>query len=116
MAVVLERPRIQRKPEPARKQPDLNRLYTADELFELPSDFRCELVRGEIIPLPPSPGGEHGSLADSVGARASVFVYDHDLGKCFAAETGFKIYLDPDTVRGPDWAFVRKDRLSGPVT
>src|SRR5436309_12287146 len=106
MSVVLERPRIHKKPEPARKQPDLNRLYTADELFELPSDFRCELIRGEIIPLPPSPGGEHGDLADSLDSRASVFVRDNNLGKCFAAETGFNIYMNPDTVRGPDWAFI----------
>src|SRR5215813_11186476 len=96
--------------------PTKPRLFTADDLFTLPHDYRCELVRGEIVELPPSPGGEHGELAESVGARASVFVYDNELGRCFAAETGFKLRVNPDTVRGPDWAFVRKDRLLGPVT
>jgi Uma2 family endonuclease len=33
------------------------------------------------------------------------------LGKVYAAETGFHIEHDPDTVRAPDVAFVRRDRL-----
>lgn len=105
MAVVLEKPRVAEK-----------RIYTADDLLAMPREERFELVRGELVPMSPPPGGEHGNLADRLGARASVFVYDHDLGQCFAAETGFKISRDPDTVRGPDWAFVRKERLQGPVT
>ncbi len=92
------------------------RLLSADDLFTLPKDFRCELVRGEVVPLPPSPGGEHGYLIESIGARASIHVYDNDLGYCFAAETGFKIHVDPDTVRGPDWSFIKKDRLTGRIT
>ena len=111
MAVTIQSPRRQRRTNGKRR-----RLYTADDLFKLPSDFRCELVRGEIVPLPPSPGGEHGSKIERIGARASVFVYDHDLGECFAAETGFKVRQDPDTVRGPDWSFVRKSRLESSIT
>lgn len=105
MAVVLDAP-------PKSK----TRLYTADELLHMPSDARFELIRGELIPMPPSPGGEHGSKIERIGARAGVFVFDHNLGECFAAETGFRIHVDPDTVRAPDWAFIRKDRLSGPMT
>ena len=34
------------------------------------------------------------------------------LGKTYAAETGFIIERDPDTVRGADVAFVRAERLA----
>ena len=87
------------------------RLYTADELFAMPSTARYELIQGELIPMPPPPGGEHGSKTISLSARVTVFVEDHDLGCCFAAETGFKIASNPDTVLGADFAFVLKERL-----
>jgi Uma2 family endonuclease len=38
-------------------------------------------------------------------------VETNDLGVVFAAETGFKLASDPDTVRGVDIAFVSKARL-----
>ncbi len=92
------------------------RIYTADDLLAMPEDLRVELVRGELIPMPPPPGGEHGNLTDLVSSRASVFVADHDLGHTFAAETGFLIARNPDSVKAPDWAFVAKWRLLGEVT
>jgi Uma2 family endonuclease len=79
----------------------------------MPSDLRVELVRGELIPMPPPPGGEHGSKIERLASRVSSFVFDNSLGECFAAETGFKIDVNPDTVRGPDWSFVRKERIEG---
>ena len=33
------------------------------------------------------------------------------LGRVYAAETGFRLALDPDTVRAPDVAFVRQERI-----
>ena len=36
---------------------------------------------------------------------------DHNLGVVYAAETGFKLASDPDTVRAPDVAFIRRDRV-----
>jgi Uma2 family endonuclease len=35
----------------------------------------------------------------------------HDPGRVYAAETGFRIESEPDTVRAPDAAFVAKHRL-----
>lgn len=37
-----------------------------------------------------------------------AYVKDHDLGAVLAAETGFLISRDPDTVRAPDVAFIAK--------
>ncbi len=38
----------------------------------------------------------------------------HDLGVVYAAETGFTLARHPDTVRAPDVAFIRRDRLPSP--
>jgi len=38
-------------------------------------------------------------------------VKSNNLGVCFGAETGFKIASDPDTVRAPDVAFVRREKI-----
>ena len=39
-----------------------------------------------------------------------------NLGRVLAAETGFLLRRDPDTVRAPDAAFVSSDRLRGEET
>ncbi|MCY3759840.1 MAG: Uma2 family endonuclease [Gemmatimonadetes bacterium] len=39
------------------------------------------------------------------------FVRENQLGAVYAAETGFKLAEDPDLVRAPDVAFVRRDRV-----
>jgi Uma2 family endonuclease len=84
---------------------------TADELFRLPDDgHRYELVRGELRRMAPA-GGEHGERALSLGAWIFHYVRQHRLGRAFAAETGFQLRDDPDSVRAPDVAFVRRDRL-----
>lgn len=40
------------------------------------------------------------------------FVIEHRLGATYAAETGFKLESDPDVVRAPDFAFIRRDRAN----
>ena len=63
--------------------------------------------------MPPPPGGQHGAVTNDISAFAAAFAIEHGLGQGFASETGFVIARDPDTVRAPDWAFVRKSRLKG---
>lgn len=87
------------------------RLMTAEDLFALPDDDHCyELVDGELLRMSP-PGGEHGGLAMDFGSALWVHVQEHHLGRVFAAETGFVLRRDPDTVRAPDVAFIHQDRL-----
>ena len=84
---------------------------TADELFAMPDDgFRYELVEGELIRMAPA-GAEHGRVAVSITAPLFTYVKAHNLGEVFAAETGFKLRSEPDTVRAPDVAFVSKARI-----
>ena len=86
-------------------------LATADELFAMPDDgFRYELVKGELRRMPPA-GSEHGAVSVNIAVVIAVFVKAHSLGVVFGAETGFKIASDPDTVRAPDLAFVRRERI-----
>lgn len=87
-----------------------SRLVTADELLAMGSDFHGELVRGRLIEMAPA-GWNHGSIAGEAFAVIHAFVKQHKLGKVFAAETGFILERDPDTVRAPDVAFVRAHRI-----
>jgi Uma2 family endonuclease len=93
------------------------RDITADELLQLPdAGFRYELIRGELKKMAPA-GNEHGSLAALFTGLLITYVRAQRLGKVYAAETGFKIASDPDTVRAPDVAFISQKRLDevGPV-
>ena len=59
-----------------------------------------------------SPAGfQHGCIAMRLGARLLNFVEKRNLGLVTAAETGFWISRDPDTVRAPDVGFLRADRV-----
>ncbi|RMH91081.1 MAG: Uma2 family endonuclease, partial [Calditrichaeota bacterium] len=84
---------------------------TAEELLHMSGDgFRYELVRGELRKISPT-GQRHGRIANRIATSLSNHVWEHDLGDVFAAETGFKLSENPDTVRAPDVAFVCRERL-----
>lgn len=84
---------------------------TAEALAALPDDGRrYELVAGGLQSMAPA-GFEHGEVAARVGALLRRHADDHGLGTVVAAETGFLLSRDPDTVRAPDAAFVSLDRL-----
>ena len=51
-------------------------------------------------------GGRHGRIAGKLFLRIGNIVEQHDLGQTFAAETGFLLERNPDTVRAPDMSFV----------
>ena len=86
-------------------------LMTAEELIKLPSGkFRYELVKGELITMSPS-GSEHGATVINLTLSLGVHVKTNNLGVVFGAETGFKLASNPDTVRAPDIAFVRRERI-----
>ena len=89
----------------------ITRLMTAEELLRLTGDGqRYELVRGELITMAPA-GGDHGYIALNIGGIVREYVRTHGLGRVYAAETGFRLQRNPDTVRAPDAAFVRAERV-----
>jgi Uma2 family endonuclease len=50
-------------------------------------------------------------VASKIAWRLAQHVEANKLGEVFAAETGFKISTNPDTVRAPDAAFVTRERI-----
>ena len=56
-------------------------------------------------------GGGHGKVAMSVAYALMAHVKARQLGDVVAAETGFIITRNPDTVRAPDAAFISKARI-----
>jgi Uma2 family endonuclease len=88
---------------------------TADELLRthLP-DKRVELVRGVLVVREPT-GYRHGDVTARITKALMDVVDASGLGRVLAAETGFKLTVDPDTVRAPDVAFVSGERVPDPA-
>ena len=83
-------------------------IKSASQLFSAPEDGnRRELVKGVLVVMSPA-DSEHGRIASRILIRLSAHVEANNLGETFAAETGFLIETDPDTVRAPDAAFVQR--------
>jgi Uma2 family endonuclease len=70
----------------------------------------CELVGGQLVMMSPA-GFDHGRFASRIVAALENHVAQHGLGIVTTAEAGFQLARDPDTVRAPDVAFVRADRI-----
>ncbi len=94
-------------------------LMTADQLLAYDTrGMRTELVRGHLVVREPA-GYQHGSIAARILVCIASFLErdqaarsaPNPLGEVLAAETGFTIHRQPDTVRAPDVAFVAWDRI-----
>jgi Uma2 family endonuclease len=84
---------------------------TAEELLEYRNEpYRQELIGGILYEMEP-PGALHGVIAAEVGALLAAHARRYGLGRVFAAETGFHIRSDPDTVRAADATFVAQARI-----
>jgi Uma2 family endonuclease len=84
---------------------------TADELFWMPDDgMRHELVKGELLTMSPA-GAEHGGITSRINHSLVSHVEAHGLGEVLTGDPGFRLTTDPDTVRAPDAAFIRRERV-----
>jgi Uma2 family endonuclease len=86
------------------------RLVTAEEFERFPhDDYRYELVEGRVIQLSPV-SFDHGRVVLQLGALLHRHLQHQPVG-AVVADVGFKLASNPDTVRGPDIAFIRSDRM-----
>lgn len=89
-------------------------LMSAEDLLRLNlPDKRTELVRGVLVVREPA-GGRHGRIAADITRLLGEHVARAGLGTVYAAETGFTLARNPDTVRAPDVGFIRRERLLHP--
>src|SRR4051812_446986 len=87
---------------------------TADEFFELPepqNGAKQELVKGEVIEMPPT-GVEHGKIMLNLGYLIKHFLKQNPIGTA-VAESGVVTERDEDeeSVRGPDLSYYSHERL-----
>lgn len=93
--------------------PNSVQLTTAEAFARMPDNgMRQELIDGEIFEMSP-PKRKHGLIAMRIGISLGIHVQQAGLGETYAAETGFMLRRNPDTVRAPDASFVRRERLEG---
>ena len=86
------------------------RLWTIADLERLPDDaFRYALIKGELFRMPP-PRFRHGRIISVLNWHVYGYVTEHELG-VVSDQSGFVLERDPDTVLGPDLAFVQGGRL-----
>ncbi len=86
-------------------------LMTAEDLLANPVENMCtELVAGHILVREPL-GYRHGYVAARLLVAIANHVNAHALGTVLAAESGFTLFRNPDTVRAPDVAFIRAERV-----
>jgi len=86
--------------------------HTAADLASLPDDERRHEIEAGRLLSEPLPSPRHDRVRRRLERLVDAHVVEHRLGEVFG-EAGFVLARDPDTVRGPDIAFVRNERLVG---
>src|SRR5262245_7425741 len=85
------------------------RRMTAEEYAAITeNDERHELQAGVLL-SEPRPFPRHGRIQAELAWELREFVGSRDLGVVLT-DAGFLLSRNPDTVRGPDVAFVRRER------
>ncbi len=92
--------------------PTSQKLMTAEEAAQLSTvNRRFELVKGEYTEMSPA-SKQHGKVANRIAFMLTQHVADNDLGEVTAAETGFLLSRQPDSLRAADTAFISKARAA----
>lgn len=89
------------------------RLLTVEDLLEMPSDVRCELIEGRLVEM--SPTQESHIMVTSRLARALGRYVDAnpDRGDMWVGSGGYVVMRGPDTVTEPDLCIVSQDQAAG---
>jgi Uma2 family endonuclease len=90
----------------------IHQLLTAADFERLTFDHPAELVRGEVVEGP-MPTSQHGAVCAMITAMLVAWARTHRAGVVFSNDSHIITERDPDTVRGPDCAYIRQERLPG---
>jgi Uma2 family endonuclease len=90
-------------------------LVTAEEFKQIAHehDGLVELVRGEVIEMSRA-GKLHGLVCGHVAFFLMSWSKSRESGWVMTNDVGVLTERDPDSVRGPDVLFIRKERLPSP--
>ena len=80
-------------------------------------DRVLELVEGTIVEMS-KPTAGHGEIVSWLNIRIGSYIIDKGLGRICSGDAGFVLERNPvgrDTVRGLDFAFIAKEKVSGPL-
>ena len=87
------------------------RPMTAEELALIPDDGdQYELVGGVLTRMAPA-SFRPSNIAARITVRIGAYAEAHGLGEVTVADGGYLLERGPDTVRVPDVAFVRAERV-----
>ncbi|HUO08020.1 MAG TPA: Uma2 family endonuclease [Phycisphaerae bacterium] len=86
------------------------KLVTAEELLAIGNRL-LELYEGELRTVSPA-NFRHGQIAVQIALLLKQYVKAKKLG-AVVVEVGFVLARNPDTVLGPDVAFISKSRVPG---
>jgi Uma2 family endonuclease len=91
--------------------PTTDELLTLEEYLALPDDdlYIDELSRGRLV-REPRPGNIHGQMVTEIAYLLRSYVEATPVGRVIT-EAGFLLNRTPLTIRGPDVAFIRNERL-----
>jgi Uma2 family endonuclease len=85
-------------------------LMTAQDLWQAGEALEyAELIEGELVPMSP-PNAEHGEIQAALIGSVWTYLAGKDLGKVYG-DAGYVLSHDPDTVLGPDFSFIARERL-----
>ena len=94
------------------KEPTGEPLMTAEELLRLPKGEgkRYELIRGVLVQNVPT-GDAHGDTTVLTAYFLTQYTFDSGHGVTRTGEPGFRLEIEPDTVRAPDVAWIATGRI-----
>src|SRR5688500_13031098 len=97
-------------------EPD--RLVTAEEFWRMPDGddrhhYRWELVDGRVVRMT-GPGARHAVIAARVAESLSHYARTSGVGMALG-EVRYLLDRNPDTLRGPDVSFIRRERLASGI-
>ena len=89
-----------------------DRKWTLEDLEAMPEDgYLYELHRGLLL-SEPAPGSLHGIVSARIAYRLEEHARGHGRGLVMTNDSGFVLERSPDTVRGPDVAYVARERFA----